>query len=1421
MADDSPTHAFDPAGAPSQLNVTTNRTTTVRLVGPKEALHVPFGPAAFTDQGELAPLGLSGLAVALGQVTPRRKLLVAGHGPDPARAQARADAVLAALRTGAGLTEAARGVVAGLIGGPAAVDEARGQLQLAAPGAHGCGDAWTPDKVRLGAGYRAPAAERVDVLLFAAEEAPKLDCHQGGACEPKTCDVYRKQKYRAITLPVEPPPPGKTVHVAEVPLPDAFLAAAGKAKDGVLFQPGPLGGEGGLQAVAAALKLAGEGAAQRVAVALHGASPNAAERAASLLAFVRGRDAWVEHARKKATVGDWQRLLKWLAAARGWACDPGPVDDLPWGGTQKALEAFRKGWKAEAKVTLPPGQGVTKDDWRALFDALDQRVGQLAGGDPTALRAKLTALEAVDCSTSWPTAGVEVHHWLGPRDDRVELLLFSAADAPGSTGGQLEEVYGGRRYRAHHLLLGDAHRLAVRVVDASNKPLGGGRFEVRRGETVVREGELGPDAVVEAVLPEGSYQVRVLGAPPATAPAEAPAQEATLEELLRGDWQRKGTYKADLSGFVDPGLQRLLEQACAAAGCDPGALTPESGASGAVGDSEQGVSKGLPEWLRVFQLKAATAKSWSTQEQTWSRLLGAFYVWFFVDRFYAKAGVALPSNVEYLLEHLGMSTGNGAAQPGNVGAGAGKTIDFAYCASASSKAFLRGLARYGWKTSATGFAPGGPGQGHGCKVGFSQGRLAGDANRPRPGDVLSVKTAIGPESGHVVTVVWAETDGTKSGTMWYVSGNAMNRSVSCDFVRVVDQPGRPPRGAVSVINRCYDHELQPDRLAAMSPAELTAKKVQKVDAAAPPPNAPGQATPGGAAAPRELLLAAGDFATSPASAPAAAGVLRVALAIVSFTGKAGPAEPGRQLLLEPGGSLRLAWEATAFERLVLEPLGRDVTEQTLAGQPFLEVSPAEQPPDERGCYRLVATTGAGEVTADVEVRGILDFRITGRPVDALSKQKSKKNAEVLRRVMTGGHPRFGSPFYEQADSLGAKAGSFRALDPKEEDYEFWYWGQLTPRSDALLSWKVIWPGEPRLRLTINRAPGKYAAEPSLEPTSQREGAALVGRHEHFAQDVYRTFFEADLEVLDGEQVVQSAVLRLRENYEMPGIEDFWLEVDGREVRDGSNLEVAPGKRPIGRWRLKGSHARNGLELKLVDAAGGLVIAEVMRPRPQDGEATPEGHKRDEGSRQLATPLPKGRLEVEARLELQNIKGRVDSKRVRFVIPGPAHAVPETLDDVPDEVKIALFDPDHERMRGARWRLTMGTYVREGTAPAGEVLFKVKELPRAQVTRRFKLEWGQVVAGEGDGGFLYERELFLGYDQGSTDDKAAQRLHNLGYDIDEPLERSLRLFQRRVGLPITGKADATTLKELEREHDGHAPKQLAQPPAPEPNMAGLR
>lgn len=71
--------------------------------------------------------------------------------------------------------------------------------------AAGCGKAWPPQKVRL-AGYPSRFEERVDVLCFAAEDRPEGACHEGPACAPDLCDVYRKGKYRVERLGAPPAP---------------------------------------------------------------------------------------------------------------------------------------------------------------------------------------------------------------------------------------------------------------------------------------------------------------------------------------------------------------------------------------------------------------------------------------------------------------------------------------------------------------------------------------------------------------------------------------------------------------------------------------------------------------------------------------------------------------------------------------------------------------------------------------------------------------------------------------------------------------------------------------------------------------------------------------------------------------------------------------------------------------------------------------------------------------------------------------------------------------------------------------------------------------------------------------------------------------------------------------------------------------
>ncbi|MCO5169545.1 MAG: peptidoglycan-binding protein [Planctomycetes bacterium] len=1276
----------------------------------------------------------------------------------------------------------------------------------------GCGESWPPERARL-RDYAPTCAARVDFLLFPAADAPVLACHPGeGDCTWKTCDLYRKGKYTGVVLAPPPPPParpGRAAYLVVLPEATAFQTAEGKAPAGPLFQPGAGGDSGCLEGLARLLRRGEEVGADRWLVATHGEDPLGARRAESAAALLQGRAGWVAHSKQHATVADWQRLLRWVDATRQWRCDPGAIDGLAYGNTKAALDRFRGAFFKQHGVWLDtkPGAPTTKD-WEAFHTLYLETLGQLLGGDAAARLAALAPAGPghAACGAAFPAGAVEMHDYLGVEDRRLEVLLFTAADAPAGA----DAVYRGRGYRAEHVDLGEAHRLLARVVDQADAPLADVAFEVVRDGRRIRAGRTGADGLVSAAVVAGTYRVRVLGAAPELGPGPAPWEggDGALEALLAGDYQRRGAYHPDMTGFKSPDLQRWLRQACERAGCDPLEVTKHEEASGGgAGDAEQGLSAGVPRWLTVFQTAAATAKQWGTQEQVYSRLMGAFYYSYFVERFYAPAGEVMPANVEYFLEHLGMSTGNGAATLANIGAGS-----YAYCAAASSKAYLKGLEAYGWGTHAQGYAPGGPGQGHGLPVGFTVGRKAGEQHRPRPGDVLSVHTAVGPPDGHVVTVAWAETNGTKDGWLWHVSGNAMHRAVCCAFSRLADDPGpNTKKGTISTINRSHDHELQPHTLAAMTPAEVEARRCFRLPGEHPPPNAPGAVGRPRAGGAPELLLVAGDVPAHAVSAPAAPTPLRVELKVVAFRGRCGE-QAGERVLVAPGAPLRLEWEVQSYDRVVLQPGDRDVTERTLRGEAFVELSPADAPPDAEGRYTLEAWLGQERRAAHVEVAGILDLRVSGRDPDARSKNPRK--AELLQRKMEGGHPRYGTPHYVKADSVGAYPGAFQDIAYDSDDGQHWFWGQITPRSDARITWKAIWPEGRPVRLTVNREVGKKTPTAPLDVTAacRREGGLLVGEHDHLTHGAYLTFFEVDLQLAgaDGAPEV-SATVRLRENYELPGLKSFELWVDGRQVLDGQEVEAA-GKRPTVKWELTGSHSGNGLELLLLDAATGDVVAsEVVRRRPQPGEPTPAENKKSADARLLAMKLPAGHRALRAVLELQNIKGRVAHRQVAFTIPG-SHVDPGgggSVDALPDELEVHLFDDEGLRCAGP-YKMTMGSWAREATSPDGVARLDLRQVPAAARGTSLELEWGPKDAL----GHRFSRTLFLGYEQGGQEEQARRRLHNLGYPVSRSLEENLRWFQDRTpGLTPTGRPDAATLAKLKELHDQARVEQHEAPAAP--------
>lgn len=222
-------------------------TTTLRLfkARPVRAVELPAA-SAFHAGGALllpeAPDGVGSPLAVLAEVLrflgahPEHSLLVAAHGADEALTAAQAKSVLAAL-TGdvAAWTEVATAVgrpddraameawASGRAGGAAAGDwgallaryddelarllgvdlaalaARRAALRLVERPSIGCGAEWPIARARV---LELPSVHdaRVDLLAFAPDDLPLLKCHEGPACAPKVCDLYRKGKYQAQPL---------------------------------------------------------------------------------------------------------------------------------------------------------------------------------------------------------------------------------------------------------------------------------------------------------------------------------------------------------------------------------------------------------------------------------------------------------------------------------------------------------------------------------------------------------------------------------------------------------------------------------------------------------------------------------------------------------------------------------------------------------------------------------------------------------------------------------------------------------------------------------------------------------------------------------------------------------------------------------------------------------------------------------------------------------------------------------------------------------------------------------------------------------------------------------------------------------------------------------------------------------------------
>jgi hypothetical protein len=179
----------------------------------------------------------------------------------------------------------------------------------------------------------------------------------------------------------------------------------------------------GHEALAACLDLVRDRPPEQVLVASHGAGL-AKDRAACTLALLSGdRDAFVALANAKSTSEDRRRVLAWVAAARGWACDPGEQ-----GGDDRA-KAATKSAQRSYNATRPEGRGRIAVDglfgpqtWGAVFDLWVETVGAapLQGAKP-----RVASL--ADEHLTEPFATLDGRR---AKERAVEVLLLDAPASP-------------------------------------------------------------------------------------------------------------------------------------------------------------------------------------------------------------------------------------------------------------------------------------------------------------------------------------------------------------------------------------------------------------------------------------------------------------------------------------------------------------------------------------------------------------------------------------------------------------------------------------------------------------------------------------------------------------------------------------------------------------------------------------------------------------------------------------------------------------------------------------------------------------------------------------------------------------------------------------------------------------------------------
>jgi outer membrane protein OmpA-like peptidoglycan-associated protein len=308
----------------------------------------------------------------------------------------------------------------------------------------GCAGHWPPDRVRL-LEHEATTAERVDVLVFAPDDAPSLTCHAGPVCDPKACQVFRKGRYRKVELAADSLVPHvQRLHLLEMEdvsfnFDSAVLLPRPRAEEDAAPSQDRITG---LAVIKVALQFADLFPEKRLLLAGHTDSAGSVkfnvtlseERAQNVHAYLRGdRAAWAASCQEHFQVEDWKGILRWIAERFGFDCDPGPVNNTSDEAARAALRRFRARFSQEVRP-IPEQGPVTVEDWGAFFDLYERELAVLLAVEPSELqplRDQVRYLEppAVGCGEHHPVEDVG-DGVKNAANRRVELLFFDEPEEP-------------------------------------------------------------------------------------------------------------------------------------------------------------------------------------------------------------------------------------------------------------------------------------------------------------------------------------------------------------------------------------------------------------------------------------------------------------------------------------------------------------------------------------------------------------------------------------------------------------------------------------------------------------------------------------------------------------------------------------------------------------------------------------------------------------------------------------------------------------------------------------------------------------------------------------------------------------------------------------------------------------------------------